>query len=172
MSRKSWEYICVDCTNKITTKSSRKPGIDVCRPCLALRNIKIINDRGLQGSHRLRPFEHIFNTLLREAKSVNREVKITYEQYLEFTKIEKCHYCFQKIMWSPFSKNDSNGRGVYSKYFLDRKDNSIDYELSNVVVCCALCNKLKGYLFSYEEFLAIIPIIVKMRTGTNLKEQI
>lgn len=169
MSRETWSYVCKECEKLIYTKSSRRPGNSICRPCLAYKNLILINKLGKQGGHKLRPFEHCYKSLIRNAKSVNREVYITYEQYLEFTKVVECHYCNASIQWSAYSLRDEFGQGIYSKYYLDRKNNSEEYTVQNSVVCCPSCNKLKGANFSYEEFLAIIPIISKMRTNSSTK---
>lgn len=50
-----------------------------------------------------------------------------------------CHYC-----GNPLPETRSG---------LDRKDNSVGYEIGNVTPCCTICNRMKSNLFTYEEFL-------------------
>lgn len=65
---------------------------------------------------------------------------------------DDCHYC-----GSPPRK--SVGLKSYNGYFVsngvDRKDNSIGYELENCVACCSDCNFAKGKM-NYEDFLSLV----------------
>jgi hypothetical protein len=103
---------------------------------------------GCIGKNRLRPYEALYNNLLHSNKwdRTGRLVYFSYEEFLEFTKIDKCHYCTSPIYWTKF--NLLNG----SAYNLDRKNNDIDYTLNNCVVCCIRCNKAKRDFFSYEDW--------------------
>lgn len=76
------------------------------------------------------------------------------EEYLEAIKLQ-CKYCTGDL--------PPNGIG------LDRIDNSIGYERSNVVPCCALCNLTRGDRFSYQEMIEIIgPCIRQIRALRNV----
>lgn len=112
---------------------------------------------------RLRPFEHHFNNLITGAIRRNRkyEVTITYEDYVEFTKIDKCHYCDDVIFWHKHKsgKNDQPGK---SSHYIDRKDNDIGYTKSNCVVCCAKCNRSKLER-PYDEWILIGKAIKEYR---------
>jgi 5'-deoxynucleotidase YfbR-like HD superfamily hydrolase len=103
-------------------------------------------------SIRLRPYEAVFNRLKRDAKSNGRVVRLTYVDFLKFTEIKECHYCGAAINWQKFRGPKTKWRAPYS---LDRKDNNGDYETSNVVVCCPLCNFTKTSRFTYEEFMIL-----------------
>ena len=92
----------------------------------------------------LKPYEALYKSLIRNTK---HEINLTYEEFVEFTKIKKCHYCNSEIKWAEFY-TDKNGRA----YNLDRKDNLIGYSKENCVVCCAKCNLGKGRIFTYEEW--------------------
>jgi hypothetical protein len=94
---------------------------------------------------KLRPFESRYNSLI----SVNKErnnVNLTYEEYIEFTKIKNCHYCNVPMNWHPYHMTG---------YYLDRKDNSLGYSVDNCVVCCARCNEAKSDHFTYDEWKQI-----------------
>lgn len=98
-----------------------------------------------------RPYEWIYNNLIRCANHNNKSAELTFEDFLEFTQITNCHYCNDTIQWKPRnSKKDSNNR-----YYIDRKNNDLGYTKSNCVVCCSLCNLTKNKYFTYEEMLIL-----------------
>jgi hypothetical protein len=115
---------------------------------------------GIKGNI-LRPFEYAYNSLLRAARQTNRVVTVSYEDYLEFTKVLNCHYCDRNIPWSQYT--DSKKKN--NNYYLDRKNNFIGYEKHNLVVCCPKCNRIKSNEFSYVEFLKIIRFIKTIRAS-------
>ena len=49
---------------------------------------------------------------------------------------------------------------------IDRMNNNIGYEISNVVPCCSVCNKMKSSL-SKEEFLTQICKIYEQSSKVN-----
>lgn len=100
---------------------------------------------------RKRPHESIFNSLKNDHR--NLEVTLTYEEYVEFTKFEKCHYCLIKIPWIPYGVID--GKYQSKAYFLDRKDLSTGYLKDNCVVCCTRCNRARSNKFTYEEWFGM-----------------
>jgi len=97
---------------------------------------------------RKRPFESLYNSLCARAKRKQLEV-ISYEEFLEFTQIQKCHYCDSGVVWVEYGLR--KGRAVN----LDRKDSSRGYTVNNVVVCCTRCNKAKLDHFTYDEWVKI-----------------
>lgn len=110
--------------------------------------------------HSLRPFEHVFNRLksIFERERHKDTSKLTYEEFLEFTKIKNCHYCEAPIRWAVHVvKGESNS------YNLDRKDSTVGYFKDNLVVCCKRCNYAKGYWFTYEQFLELGKTIRKLQ---------
>lgn len=100
---------------------------------------------------RARPFETIYKMVLNAAK-VRTYIKLSYDEFLEFTKIPICHYCNEEVQWKPYG-------GQSSGYKLDRKDNSLGYSKENCVVCCARCNRAKSNHFTYEEWVKIGKLI-------------
>jgi hypothetical protein len=112
-----------------------------------------------------RPYESIYNRLVYKATKKGIPVHLTYLEFLELTKIEKCHYCETPIKWTKYNPAK---KGTPNRCNLDRKSNdrSIGYTLDNVVVCCPSCNLTRGDRFSYKEFLVmavVIKIILSMR---------
>ena len=69
------------------------------------------------------------------AKRRNIEFNLTLEQFSELWN-KRCHYC----------GTDINGIGV------DRVDNTIGYNVNNIVPCCAWCNKMK-LVATKEDFI-------------------
>lgn len=99
-------------------------------------------------SHVKRPFESIYNGIVNSARGT--PVNLTYEQFLLFTEIDKCWYCWTGIKWQPYGT--VKGKYTSRAYFLDRKDNSKSYSIENCVVCCTRCNKARSNSFTYEEW--------------------
>lgn len=58
-----------------------------------------------------------------------------------------CHYCGTEPKNKKVTKN-SDKPFLYNG--IDRVDNSLGYETSNVVPCCAVCNRAKGALTTQE----------------------
>jgi hypothetical protein len=103
------------------------------------------------NGNKSRPFEALFNALVHMAKG-RTTVDLKYDEYITFTKTNKCHYCRSYIEWIP---HYSNPHG----HHLDRKDNNLGYTKENCVVCCARCNRAKSNHFTYEEWLQIGKLI-------------
>lgn len=128
------------------------------------------SDRMKGKSYRKRkPYQWIYTILLSSAKRSERKCDISYDDFLKFTKVNICHYCGDIIPWSPHGKYK---REICS-YFLDRKDNSLDYTNENCVVCCSICNRAKGYEFSHDEMILLGPEIrqIKQLRQQNIKNK-
>jgi len=75
----------------------------------------------------------------------------------------KCYYCgiaedeFNTIWGDTFYGGIKRGR----KLEIDRKDNDSEYDLTNCVLACSICNMAKSDKFTYEEF---------QRVGETIKE--
>jgi len=96
-----------------------------------------------------RPFGWLYTKLRHNAKNSNRSCELTYEEFLTFTTIKVCCYCGVAIEWVPHHHNE------YGCYHLDRKDNALGYTKNNCVVCCSLCNMVKGKTLSHEEMMLL-----------------
>lgn len=122
-----------------------------CMSCIAKKIRPFMFQKG-----QLRPFEARYNKLLKKATESGQIVKMSYKNFLKFTKIEKCHYCNTKINWK-----------IKTAYNLDRMDSNLPYQLNNCVVCCGLCNFTKRDKFTYDEFLKIGVVIKNIRKERN-----
>jgi hypothetical protein len=110
---------------------------------------------------RKRPYESIYNTMVRNATKRNISVELTYEEFVEFTNINTCTYCSNEIKWQPH-ESKRTGRNVASN--LDRKNNLLGYEKSNCCVCCQMCNSIKNKFFSHQEMLRIGNLVKNILT--------
>jgi hypothetical protein len=112
-------------------------------------------------SHRKRPFESIYHSLRNDWRKLPNT--LTYEDYLEFTKVSNCTYCKCIIPWNPYStiKGNYGSRA----HFLDRKDSKLGYSVSNCVVCCTICNKIKGNHLTHDEMLVAMEAVLKLRNA-------
>jgi len=139
-----------------------------CENILKRRSADLKKDESqllcLSHSHRKRPFESIYNGLFNDERGI--KVELTYEEFLEFTKVKNCQYCDAKIPWRPYAT--INGKYLSSAYYLDRKDSMGPYSKENCVVCCPVCNAIKSNKFSYDEFRLIGLIIAQVYTNRKL----
>jgi hypothetical protein len=116
-----------------------------CKKCSDLKKIDSI-DRAKHTTSK-RPYEALYNNLVKQSLRREKELKLTFEEFVEITKDDNCHYCKSKVTWTKVNTT-ANG----SRTNLDRKDNEKGYERDNVVVCCWRCNNGRGNLFSYEDW--------------------
>jgi hypothetical protein len=100
----------------------------------------------LKCAHRKRPYESLYNSLVQTAKRRNLKIKITYKQFLKFTKIKNCHYCGSNLFWEEFTTYKANKKQTN----LDRVNNDKGYVIKNCVVCCFICNRAKLNLTATE----------------------
>ena len=80
---------------------------------------------------------------------------VTLEQYAALIN-QPCYYCQDR-----FGMIQDNQTGVG----LDRIDNSIGYEIGNVVSCCKICNQIKMDCLTVEETIAAINAIFEVRNA-------
>lgn len=132
---RNYIFKCNNCINLIKSQQfylSKHSGL--CKSCCVKK----------------KPFEHLFNKFKGTAKNENHLLEITYNEFLEFTNIKNCHYCYSSIDWQPY--NYKNSKYVSGSYFLDRKDNNFGYKKENIAVCCTKCNIAKGNRYTYKEW--------------------
>lgn len=129
----------------------KRKGRDLCPSC----------------THRKRPFESLYNSLYNDWRGTG--VDLTYEEFLQFTAISRCHYCGSDIPWEPFG----TVRGAYRNraYHLDRKDHTLPYSVSNCVVCCTTCNRMRSNKFSYQEFVLVGRVLARIYYKRHLNNQ-
>jgi len=153
-----WICLC-DCGNTVPMDScSLTSGWTKSCGCLrretsTLRNI----------ARRKRPYEYLYNAIVRAAAEECRVCDLTYKEFIELIAMKECFYCGTKISWpTPFTPH-----GKTAPYNLDRKDNSRGYSKDNVVVCCWPCNSGKGIFFTFEEWVVMARSLRNYRETTD-----
>jgi len=74
---------------------------------------------------------------------------------------KQCHYCgipedeFYQIWSGPFYGGFKRGHRLE----IDRKTNSLGYDIKNCVLACSICNMAKSDKFSYDEFRQLGQVI-------------
>lgn len=63
-----------------------------------------------------------------------------------------CYYCFDEM-----GAGDNYGSG------LDRINNTIDYQLDNVIPCCKICNSMRNNYLTMEETTIAVRAIISYR---------
>jgi hypothetical protein len=106
------------------------------------------------------PYHWLYTKLLHHCKRDEKQCDLTFENFLEFITIPnpKCHYCDGSVTWSKCSRaRDKDGKLIRTpqSYNLDRKNNSKGYSVENCVVCCSLCNSIKGDMLTYEDMIIL-----------------
>lgn len=113
----------------------------------------------LGNGNRLRPYESLYNSFKYYARQRGIAVSISFEQFVDLTKVSNCHYCGAGIYWRIYDDKPKSGKPRRHSYNLDRKHSGLTYTIDNVVVCCKRCNTAKSNMFSYEEWLRIGMVI-------------
>lgn len=67
--------------------------------------------------------------------------------------LKPCDYCGKEL--------NPTGSG------LDRMNNTIGYEIYNVVPCCRECNRVKSDVLTHEEMKAAMKVILKLRANSK-----
>lgn len=138
-NKAAWKCKC-DCGNvKIIKGISLRSGKTTSCGCYKKENNR--------KRFRKRPYEWLYYCLKSNCTRPSKTVKLnlTFDEFIEFTKISKCHYCHAPVYWYEYT-NDK------CAYNLDRIDNNGEYSIKNCVVCCGRCNVGKGCNFTYDEW--------------------
>jgi hypothetical protein len=115
---------------------------------------------------RKRPYEHLYNLLVRMSKRNEKGCTLTFEQFLKFTEQKQCHYCHTLLDWAPHS-NHKESNSIH--YNVDRKDSSLGYSKDNCVACCGDCNFTKSDKFTQEEFMLLVPVLRRIRRARKME---
>jgi hypothetical protein len=98
-----------------------------------------------------------FARLRVEARQRGLPVELTLEQYTDLMTGGRCEYCG--------GAPPGTGHGV------DRKDPVLGYTVTNVVVACDPCNRIKSDLFSYEQMREIGNLLRAWRAAGRWKDR-
>jgi DNA-directed RNA polymerase subunit RPC12/RpoP len=155
-STKRWIYFyqCIECGKEIGyTKDHLVERSGCCRSCAS--RISRPRPKG-------RPFGSLYSRVLKSASNRKLPCTLTYESFLKFTDVYKCHYCGSPILWSEYA-----GKGKSQAYNLDRKDNELGYTEDNVVVSCAICAWIKNRFLTYQDMMLLSPILKRIIPGKS-----
>jgi|ERR1700693_90646 len=110
------------------------------------------------------PLNYIMYSYKSSARRRGYTFNLTKEEFRKITS-SNCFYCGA----SPALEKESRGGFKYFWNGIDRVENSVGYELNNVVPCCSICNLAKNDL-SQDEFLSwvnrIVEFTISQRTVT------
>jgi 5-methylcytosine-specific restriction endonuclease McrA len=148
----TYTFKCSNCDNNIKCQQSHlKTHSGKCRSCVQKK----------------KPYEHIYNELkYRCLNRTNIEFTISFEYFINLIKNNKCHYCNSKLIFSKYTR-DKDKQYTSRAHQLDRKDSNNGYVEDNLVTCCWECNRLKSNRFSYNEFMQLSPILIKIMENRN-----
>ncbi len=133
---------CDICGNSYTSKSHNSKACSVsCLKKLHQRN-RLRFSRTNHGK-----FLHSQGT----AKRRDIPWRLSEEEYLAIIAVP-CAYCENRL-----------GTPVLTCGGLDRIDNTIGYELGNVVSCCAICNRLRSDLLTTDEMKSVAQLLIRLR---------
>lgn len=143
---------CIICLNEskiFTTK-------DTCQTCYTKKQRNIHKDKISKRNKKYYSTpKGRFNNARSTATNKNKTWNLTLIEYENFIK-NPCFYCGGKL--TPF------GSG------LDREDNSVGYEIRNVIPCCGFCNRLRGDLISVAEMMVLVDTLKDIRKMSNIWE--
>jgi len=128
------------------TKSGKRKYI--CRVC-SRKRLEELKELGIVGGKGA--FHHKYDNLKEKNKKRGFKTTISFDEFekwfIDELKDNECFYCKRGFdIGNPMSL-----RGVT----VDRVDNTLGYELGNLVLACRRCNIAKGNWFSFENMLEI-----------------
>ncbi len=130
---------CKICKKELSEESfylNKGYRLNICKKCISeWETVRTSQKRKIKFSRAW--FGRRFCRLKRNAKDRNRKFELTFEEFCRIRtyKNEKCFYC--GTTHGPFS--------------IERLDNAKGYSVSNCVVACWRCNKMKSKDFTLEE---------------------
>ncbi len=146
-----WECKC-DCGNTTIIKARQLLG-EFTKSCGCYR----------RECKSLEPYKWMYNLIIRGNKRrKNYPDMMSFEEFKTFLVFDKCHYCGYPIKWYKNQCSKLRNKEGWG-YYLDRSDNSIGYTKENCVVCCPLCNHVKGKELTHDEMLMLGPTISEIQ---------
>jgi hypothetical protein len=148
----TWDGLCTRCKScsYVERQSWAENNRDYCR-----QHTKKFNEKKPEYAEEYKlSVKGRYSLLKSHAKMTGRLCTITFEEYAIILRFGVCSYC--------------GGALSKSGHSLDRIDSSQGYVLSNVAVCCGVCNYMKQDL-SLEEFKQqILKIAINRRWFVEL----
>ncbi len=102
-----------------------------------------------------------FASYKQAAKKRGLDWQLTYEQFLDFIKLN-CYYCGTEPEMRP--SHSKRWGFTFLMSGLDRTDTSAGYTVKNIVPCCTHCNRAK-WDYSKDEFYSWLDRVAAHREG-------
>ena len=161
--RVRWLFKCSCGTEKVLRIKDVKNGNTKSCGCL---KIETVTKRALEASgkwarlpNNVGFYNKLFNIYKGDAKRKGRAFNIAREDFARLVQ-KDCFYCGNAPN-SFFVQNRQHTKHSMKYNGLDRIDNSIGYEYSNIVTCCRNCNLAKRTL-TVEAFVELCRKVVKL----------
>lgn len=121
-----------------------------CKKCSDLKRKKypLKNYGSIYYVHSKDPAKTKFKSLRTNCPKRGIEFKLNLDEFRKWYSNQErnCFYCGRQL--SQFKKGDDG-------LTIDRLENAIGYEITNIVLCCWRCNVIKGYWFTSQEMIEI-----------------
>ncbi len=110
---------------------------------------------------------HVYRSYKQGAEKRNLEWDIL-PQHLEYLIFQDCFYCGRPATKGTIAKDRKYKlQPTQKRNGIDRIDNSLGYNLNNVVTCCYICNRAKSFM-GYKEFIEYLDDLVEYRHNLNV----
>lgn len=126
--------------------------------------VKGHSNKGQRNGMAKIPYMSLYKLFLNSSRKRNINVELSFEEFVVFTNVEKCHYCEEPVAWSKHNPGPNKGS---TRYNLDRKDANKGYTAENLVACCKRCNYGKRELFTYEEWVVMTAALKPWRVAAG-----
>jgi hypothetical protein len=103
------------------------------------------------AKNKVRSPQRRFTEAKHSAKRRDIDWSLTLEEYTALIEMP-CYYC-ENQLYEPVRRATG----------LDRLDSNKDYEISNVVSCCYLCNTMKNAFLTPEETKSVANFLIELR---------
>lgn len=96
-----------------------------------------------------------FTKLRFSAKKRGNQFSLERDEFIDWFESQglECYYCGREL-----SRNGGYSSGNIT---VDRKDNSVGYQIDNIVFSCRRCNTIKGNTFTAEEMCEVADKYIK-----------
>lgn len=134
-----WKCVC-DCGETCfvrTAKLTKEKPQQSCKKC---SDLKAASRKVLDDFLSLR--NRLYSRYKKGAIERGYSFEITFED-METIIYKNCFYCNQEPQNHPSDDRYKNGKGIFKRNGIDRRDNTIGYTLENCVPCCSQCNTMK-----------------------------
>lgn len=140
-----------------------------CKACHILYQERFRRGRGYEREWRKRDWQKYLSMVrayrrtpggyYTSLKYRKHAVEFTRQEFVDWDlkQARECYYCGvpEAIMTTLPQFYKKRGTGDFYRLTLDRKDNTQNYTLENIVLACPRCNETKGDFFTAEEFIPI-----------------